>query len=1270
MKSILSRFSLLFFLIILGNSCANYKLNVAPESESWAAKKPPTDIPLQHRMYLVGDSGNAKLGKTTPVLKYLKTKLEKEGENSTILFLGDNIYKNGMPNKESNDRKLAEHRLMTQLEILDNFQGNPVFLPGNHDWGYGLKGLAREEKFVNKYLNKGIEDDDDWETFFYPEGGCPGPEVIEINDQLVVIVVDSQWWLADWDKEPKIHDGCEVKNKFMFKFLFENAVRKYRNKNVVIAMHHPLYSNGPHGGNFTLKEHIFPLTNASRNLYIPMPIFGTVCAGVLKSGISKQDISNPVFKELKQVMLAASEKNGNFIYVSGHEHNLQYLENDDQTFIVSGSGSKVSPSSLGKGAKFGYGKNGYSIIDFYEDGQAWTSFYATNEDGTDAKLVFRQKTKGALSINPDNIPTEFPEYEAIKDQKTVTKLPTRNPVEEAGGFQKFILGEHYRSIYLHEYDFPVLDLNTFKGGMTPIQRGGGNQTNSVRMIDPEGHQYVMRDLTKDVTRLLPPPFNKLQLTEYIALDNFLSTHPFAPLALAPLADAANIYHTNPKFYYVPKQPALTSYNDQYGGSVYLVEERPGGDWKGQPVFGGTEKTYNTNDVSDKILKNHKHKIDQNWALRSRFFDMVIGDWDRHDDQWRWAQFEQEDGTKLYRPVPRDRDQAFSKYDGLVTRIATVVSPFTHQLAVYQPDLKGKVKWANWSPRNFDAQFLTELDWEDWEREATFIQQNISDELVEEAFKAWPDFALEEDGDYIKSVLKKRRNRIVEFARRYYEFRAKNANVIGTEDKELFEIERVNDEQTIVRMFELSKKGKKKDLVFERIYNQDITKEIHLYGNGDDDEFRITGEVNKGIKLRCIGGLGQDTFVDESKVSGLGKKTLFYDDNRKNSLTLGKEAKDKRTDEAIYNIYDRRAYEYEYDFTVPIPIIAYNPDGGFVLGASFLTTAYGFKKEPFASQHRFSGIYAFGNQSFELNYQGDYLNTFGKYDFYLDGTFKNDSYSSNYFGFGNGSIANVDSLGIDFYRVREGLIRIYPAIKKRLGTVQNYMTLGPVFERSTIDNTPNRILVVDPDGDIPDNIFTARNRIGAEFGFNYYNVDDRVVPHRGLDLVLNAKWMNSLDDTDLTFTRLSAAMAVYQNLDRKENLVLATKFGFSHIFGDLNEDFFFDDAPTIGGEGPLRGYREQRFYGNSAFYANSDLRLKLFTTNNRVLPYTMGLFGGFDIGRVWTDDVEDESEDWHYSYGGGLWFSPLDAFTLSLGAFIPREDTEESLRIVFKGGFSF
>ena len=47
----------------------------------------------------------------------------------------------------------------------------------------------------------------------------------------------------------------------------------------------------------------------------------------------------------------------------------------------------------------------------------------------------------------------------------------------------------------------------------------------------------------------------------------------------------------------------------------------------------------------KLLKNHKHKVDQEYILRARLFDILIGDWDRHDDQWRWGEFKEDDKSQ-------------------------------------------------------------------------------------------------------------------------------------------------------------------------------------------------------------------------------------------------------------------------------------------------------------------------------------------------------------------------------------------------------------------------------------------------------------------------------------------------------------------------------------------------------------------------------------------------------------------------------------------------
>ena len=265
-------------------------------------------------MYLVGDVGNVMPHASTPVLTYLKSKLVAESKNSSVLFLGDNIGEFGMPPAgDITKREVAEQSILAQLEILNDFKGRPIFIPGNQDWqGWGKNGLKRQENFIESYLNeqRGVTNENDWENYFLPDNGCSGPEVVELNDDLVVIVVDSQWWLGDSDEEPKINEGCAARNKASFRFTFESMIRKYRNQNVVIALHHPPYTYGPHGGGFTAKQHIFPLTDINPKLYLPLPGVGTAAALFRASVGSRQDVAHQDYKDLRTALLAVLKRTG------------------------------------------------------------------------------------------------------------------------------------------------------------------------------------------------------------------------------------------------------------------------------------------------------------------------------------------------------------------------------------------------------------------------------------------------------------------------------------------------------------------------------------------------------------------------------------------------------------------------------------------------------------------------------------------------------------------------------------------------------------------------------------------------------------------------------------------------------------------------------------------------------------------------------------------------------------------------------------------------
>jgi hypothetical protein len=53
--------------------------------------------------------------------------------------------------------------------------------------------------------------------------------------------------------------------------------------------------------------------------------------------------------------------------------------------------------------------------------------------------------------------------------------------DKVGKFHRFLFGENYRKEYAQETKVPVIRLSQIKGGLTPIKRGGGNQTHSLRL---------------------------------------------------------------------------------------------------------------------------------------------------------------------------------------------------------------------------------------------------------------------------------------------------------------------------------------------------------------------------------------------------------------------------------------------------------------------------------------------------------------------------------------------------------------------------------------------------------------------------------------------------------------------------------------------------------------------------------------------------------------------------------------------------------------------
>ena len=236
-------------------------------------------------------------------------------------------------------------------------------------------------------------------------------------------------------------------------------------------------------------------------------------------------------------------------------------------------------------------------------------------------------------------------------------------IYEAGKYKRFMLGSHYRDVWLAPVKVPVINLNTAKGGLTIVERGGGMQTASLKLKANNGRLYSLRSIQKDPTSALPIAL-QFSFVDDLLQDQMSTAHPYGALIIPVLAEAAGIYHPNPELVYIPDAPELGKYRKEYGGMLAYLEEDADEDWSGYEDFGGTENAVSTETMIEKVTDDHDDHVDHKNLLRVRLFDMWINDWDRHDGQFRWAELEGEQG-KYYRPIPEDRDNAFFKADGLI-----------------------------------------------------------------------------------------------------------------------------------------------------------------------------------------------------------------------------------------------------------------------------------------------------------------------------------------------------------------------------------------------------------------------------------------------------------------------------------------------------------------------------------------------------------------------------------------------------------------------------
>ncbi|MEN0054434.1 MAG: hypothetical protein AAGC65_12230 [Mucilaginibacter sp.] len=819
---------------------------------------------------------------------------------------------------------------------------------------------------------------------------------------------------------------------------------------------------------------------------------------------------------------------------------------------------------------------------------------------------------GTLLFGPINSKAQV-----LNDSIRLAIEPGYNNVSKT---HRFFLGENYRKLWATPVKLKVFHIGTEKGGLKILQRGGGKQTKSLRLQDSTGQQWVLRTIQKYPENGLPADLRPT-VAKDILQDQVSAAHPFSALTVPPMAQVLGIPHSNPQIVYVPDDPELGNYRKDFANQVFLFEER-------EPL--DADKTDNTEKVQRKLQDDNDNRVDEKTVLRARLLDMLLGDWDRHEDQWRWEKIDGKHET-IYEPVPRDRDQVYYKTSGVLPWIVAhqwLKSKFQG----YSNEIRDIKGW-NFNARYFDRYFLNQLSEDDWKEQITYIQSKLTDDVITRAVKLMPDTIYKLSGTEIISKMIARRNILSQQALEYYRFISREVEIPASDKTDKFTINNEPGGNLSVTVNKIKKDGTVDKVTYQRTFKPDVTKEVRLYGFAGEDVFSVTGTEPSPIKVRMVGGDGRDSFYVDNKLHNKSNLYVYDRSDQQNKLPSSLQVKNKSSTDTTVNDYNKTSYKF--DRFEPIILANYSNDIGILLIGGFSYEKHGFRKEPYAFRQEFLTNYSLERKSLLFTYVAEWKKLIGNNDFGINILSRGPNNLSNFFGIGNNTVfENKDDHKISYYRNRYDYVTGDVSLHHTYGNWRISGGVAGQFYNSQASNNTKRFLndynKVNPD----ESVFSTKTYIGLLTSAQYDTRNKGTLPTRGV------YWKTSISGytgggsgTHNTYGQLLSEFSFYVNPDKDSVLVIANRTGLGTTVGDAA----YFQLMKLGGAQNFRGFHTNRFTGKTIAYNNLELRLKVIDFSSYLLPGSLGIIGFNDVGRVWVPG--ESSNQWHDGYGGGIYLIP-------------------------------
>jgi hypothetical protein len=817
------------------------------------------------------------------------------------------------------------------------------------------------------------------------------------------------------------------------------------------------------------------------------------------------------------------------------------------------------------------------------------------------------------------------------------------PEYHARGLNAVLFGTGYQRLWRTPIRVARLDLDTVAGGLTPTEKGGGKQTRSLRFRGGDGREYSFRSVHKELN-VLPPEMQRV-LAGRIIQGQLKAGHPAGPLVVSPLLDAAGILHPTPRLYVMPDHPRLGPFRAEFAGMLGFLEERPDEGENGEG-FAGAVEVIGSDKLLDRLEDSPEDRVDAREYLDARLMDLFLGDWDRHPDQWRWARLA--GGTpRVWHPIPRDRDQAFANFRGLFIALVRQRLPRVVPFNGDYHDMEGLTA----SARPLDRRLLVELERTAYDSAAARLRTVLTDEVIARAVGQMPPEYQARNGDKLRRALVGRRDRLPEAARELYRRLAAEPDVHATDEADRAQVERLADGSVAVTL--RSRSAPRAVPYYRRVFRPGETNEVRLYLHGGADTAVVGGNARRSLKVRVIGGGGDDVLADSSRVAGGSRRTRLYDAAGRNVLRPGGEARvdtrDWKAPETPEGGLVSTPWRDQGSRTSTLPWVGYRSDLGAVLGGGIEHYEYGFRQVPFAQHHILRAAWATGAHTGAVEWLGTFRRPMSSVAFEVHAR-ASGMEQNRFHGYGN----DTPLLGGDaFYRNprRELLLQgawTHPVLPGLT------FGIGPRLLSATTRLREGSFL----DAARPYGSGTFRQAGGAA-RLALDRVDAANYPTRGVRAELGGSAYPAALDVASAFGELHGSAGTYLSLRAPLRPTLGLFAGGKRVWGT----FPYHEAAYVGGGETLRGFREQRYAGDAAAWGSAELRLFL-TRFGFVIPGRLGVLGLADAGEVWMDG--SSAGGLHWSTGGGVWIQAMDdgpVFTITTAV-------GEERRIYAGSGFHF